>query len=469
MADGLSSRSRPQQDDLAVEWIADLDRAPEHYCRLLWRRDSATTGCWMAYEPGSGHAGRWRPADDLAMTMAATFLRGAGAVGRSLRGVRGVVGLATARLSADVLRGDRPDPDFDRDPRLIPLADGRVAEVSPRGVRERDATPEDYLTASLGVGSPRWLEGAPDCPAWLGFLAEALESLEDSEEVVAFLQEWVGVALTGETALEVALWLYGPPGTGKSTVARVLLGLFGGLGSAVAWSRLDDRGGAGHRHWLAALEGRRLTLVDEVPAGARIQTEDLRNLISGQRIECNRMRQDSREFTPQTHLLFASNHRPRIDSEDGMFRRLRILPFTHQPARPDSGLLGRLMLELPGILAWALDGLDAVAGRRGFRPDPASVVAAAADFRRGSDPLGSWAQDAIERDPGGWLTLDDAHAAFAEWHREEFGEARKVMTKAWLSRRVKGTFGRGTVTHGSGRNRVRVFEGLRLRADGRTD
>ncbi|MFX8999958.1 hypothetical protein ABTN27_21770, partial [Acinetobacter baumannii] len=53
------------------------------------------------------------------------------------------------------------------------------------------------------------------------------------------------------------------------------------------------------------------------------------------------------------------NHRPRItDSGESMWRRLRAIPFNVviPEDERDTQLEQKLMAELPGIMAWAVDG-----------------------------------------------------------------------------------------------------------------
>lgn len=67
------------------------------------------------------------------------------------------------------------------------------------------------------------------------------------------------------------------------------------------------------------------------------------------------------EFRPEFKLVEATNHLPKIHGTDvGIWRRIRLVPFTQSipEEKQDILLPQKLEAELPGILNWALDGLQ---------------------------------------------------------------------------------------------------------------
>jgi putative DNA primase/helicase len=70
-----------------------------------------------------------------------------------------------------------------------------------RELRRHD--PEHHATSAV----PYEYDPSAEAPAWERFLKEVA-----GEDVVPFLQEFAGYALTTDTSHELALWLYGPPG-----------------------------------------------------------------------------------------------------------------------------------------------------------------------------------------------------------------------------------------------------------------
>jgi putative DNA primase/helicase len=82
------------------------------------------------------------------------------------------------------------------------------------------------------------------------------------------------------------------------------------------------------------------------------------------------------------------NHKPTVqDDSFGFWRRMRLIPFTHQfPLNQNFG--ARLGAEAAGILAWAVRGC-LLWWAEGLSP-PAAVLDATAEYQRESDDLGEF-------------------------------------------------------------------------------
>ena len=64
-------------------------------------------------------------------------------------------------------------------------------------------------------------------------------------------------------------------------------------------------------------------------------------------------------FKPVGKILLTTNNRPEtLGSDDGIWRRIREMPFNRQftEAEQDKELMTTLTQELPGILNWAIEG-----------------------------------------------------------------------------------------------------------------
>ena len=60
-------------------------------------------------------------------------------------------------------------------------------------------------------------------------------------------------------------------------------------------------------------------------------------------------------FKPVGKILLTINNRPEtLGSDDGIWKRIREMPFNRQ--RQDKELMTTLTQELPGILNWAIEG-----------------------------------------------------------------------------------------------------------------
>jgi putative DNA primase/helicase len=110
------------------------------------------------------------------------------------------------------------------------------------------------------------------------------------------------------------------------------------------------------------------------------------------------MRQDFFEYMPQFKLIFAGNHKPGLRSVDeAIRRRFNLIPFTVTipPEERDSKLGDKLQRELPGILAWIIEGC-LIWQRKGLCP-PRIVTDATAAYLEAEDAIAAWLEDCCER------------------------------------------------------------------------
>lgn len=251
--------------------------------------------------------------------------------------------------------------------------------------------------------------------------ATFLEAILPDPEVRSFVQRLVGAAVVGAQRDHILPILYGTGANGKSTLLGALDRALGDYAGKVAVTVLtgstEDRTGATPE--LVALRGRRLVVADEPEAGARLREAMIKRLTGGDRIVARGLYSDPIEFQPSHTLLLVTNHRPQvIGTDDGIWRRLLLIPFsvTVPNHRQDPDLPTKLAADADAVLAWTVRGcLDYQ--QQGLNP-PASVRAATDAYRSEADHLGSFIEDVCivsdtVRNPGGQL-----YDAYAQWCHE---------------------------------------------------
>jgi hypothetical protein len=87
--------------------------------------------------------------------------------------------------------------------------------------------------------------------------------------------------------------------------------------------------------------------------------------------------------------------------------------------------------EGPGILNWALDGLEQLRTRGRF-DIPAPVREAIQSFKDNSNPVAEWARTMLERAPLGKVERGDLLCAFHGWWREEMGDDARLHGGRWF-------------------------------------
>ena len=214
---------------------------------------------------------------------------------------------------------------------------------------QRVCNPEDLCSkvTSVGVG-----EGLPE--KWLKFLHEACGGDED---MVRYLHKVAGYILTGVTTEQSFWFLWGSGGNGKSMFIDTLQGILKDYSVTATMDALSASQNDRHSTDLAAMAGARLVTTSETAAGKRWDEQRIKSLTGGGMVSARFLYGNNFEFQPQFKILISGNHQPGLrDVDNGMKRRLKLVPFTNRPAVPNQNLFEELKDEWPQILRWMVEG-----------------------------------------------------------------------------------------------------------------
>ena len=282
-----------------------------------------------------------------------------------------LLAMASAHITVD--RGK-----FDADPLMLGLTNGVLdLKTGTYGPAERG----QLITKQAGAA----FDPSAKCPLWEKFI---LESCADPE-LAAYVQECVGVCLTGLTNEHLFFLLMGPAGTGKSTFGETVLAMLGDYAVGVSpeiLSAVKDAKHGNARPDLAKLQGVRLAFANETKAGQRLDEGMLKSMTGGDTVTARQLYQAEFDFRPTHKIWFRTNFPPVLDGGDsGVRRRVRVVPFVTAPAIPDPSLPAALKAELCGILNWALAGWQRYQ-RQGFIQS-AVVQEASVKYMDGMDTI----------------------------------------------------------------------------------
>lgn len=182
------------------------------------------------------------------------------------------------------------------------------------------------------------------------------------DDTVRFFEEAVGATLSGKASKNMIYMLGDLGDNGKSTVANLLLELFGDYGVKGDLSllvRTDRFDPYRANPTVVALKGRRFVVVQEVPKDRQMDEAQVKELTGRDVLSARRLHENPVTFAP-SHLLWVyGNHRLKIDDEV-VFNRLYEIPFSVEfpegDPRRDERMGEKLAAELPGILNRFLDG-----------------------------------------------------------------------------------------------------------------
>lgn len=393
---------------------------------------------WIAW-----HGGRWvswmhKQVRDICMhevpVMLAREMIDLGGVGAVdyMKAATKAATTATAGCVADTLAflpGVLIKPEeVNADPMLCGMDRGaRVLDLRTGVVRQ--AQFQDHITRSLGprdVGSP---EGAV---RWLQFLDEVFVG---DKQLIDWMHRFVGYMLTGDQREHVFLFLFGHGSNGKSVFTGVIEQLMGEYGRTLQPASLceDKRSGGGPSADLASLDGMRLVTSAEAEEGSKFAESLLKGLVAGDKMPVRKLYGSPYDMKPVLKLVLTGNHKPTIKgSDDGIWRRVRLIPFkANFQGREDTQLGRRLGEEMPHILAWAIQGCLQWQ-QRGLRDVPACVAEATAEYRDEMDVLGQWLTDQCQQ--GGSTEATILYTDYKVW--AEKNGLRVVWTKAVFGKKL---------------------------------
>lgn len=330
---------------------------------------------------------------------------------------------------------------WDRAPWLIGTPGGTL---DLRSGNVRTADPGDHITRQSGAA----LAPADAVPArWLSFLEDATRG---DAELVRFLQQVAGYALTGDTSEHALFFIYGAGGNGKSVFLNTLSGILGEYATTAPMDTFTASQHDKHPTDLAMLKGARLVTASETEDGRAWAEAKIKQMTGGDPVTARFMRQDFFTFRPEFKLVIVGNHKPRLNNvDDATRRRLNIIPFIHKPTTPDPDLERALRDEWPAIFRWMVDGcLDWQANGL---VRPSVVIDATREYFEDQDVFGQWLIEGCERET---RFKETNVVLFASWKRyaeaagehagsaKAFGEAmRKRGLEPYKSGGARGFLG----------------------------
>lgn len=288
---------------------------------------------------------------------------------------------------------------WDSEPNLFVCQNGTVNLET---LKLRDHSPDDWIT----MGAPYDYDPNADCPTFRYVMGCTMAHAAD------FLQEFAGYALTSDTSLETAIWLCGNPGGGKSTFLEGLKVMLGDRCGTLGIANIERS-----RFGLAGIIGKTLLIAFDQPDTYITAADMLNSLISGECLPVERKFHDVVDITPRAKICWSMNRLPTIagGGNSGVFRRVRVVNVEDIPEdQRDPQVKELVKTEAPGILNWALEGLQRLNKRGKFDP-PQAVTEATREFQRTNDKQALFMDEKMVMGAQYDIMASELYEAYREW------------------------------------------------------
>lgn len=318
---------------------------------------------------------------------------------------------------------EAPKSRFNTEPHELAVANGII---NLRTGELRQARMDDYVS----IASP--IVHDPEMP--IPHFQKFLETSHPDPAVRDFLQKVLGYSITNETDEQKMFIHFGSKtANGKSVLMNVLAAILGDhLAPASEKTIVKQRSMAAQRigQDMVDLRGHRFLMLSETPEGGMLDNETVKSITSGDwRADRPHAKANVKyQVTGKIHLI--TNHLPHITPDPAMRRRLVVIPWTQSFVNnPDPNLEKKLRSELPGILAWLVQGAirwyaDYAANSRTGLEEPDLVARELDQFFEEEDEIGTWIRDRCvtldpEADEHTWTSSKDLYIDYTTWRFEQ--------------------------------------------------
>ena len=190
-----------------------------------------------------------------------------------------------------------------------------------------------------------------------------------------------------------------------------------------------------NEYQMTTLVGVRLVVFNELEPGFVFPEAAFKRLVSSDTVMARFPHGRPFTFQPIATVIGAMNHLPTVrDRTRGVSRRVYVIPFNRKITNPDTGLVGKLQAELPGILNWSLQGLKRLLHRGKFDP-PELVVSALEAWRYENDIERQFLNShycILDKNERTQTTV--LYQAYQEWCKENgyrYPKAQRQVAKEW--------------------------------------
>ena len=295
---------------------------------------------------------------------------------------------------------------LDQDPWLLTCENGTI-DLQTGEFLSHD---REHLITQL---APVIYDPDAECPLWIEFLDRIMDG---NQNLISFLQRAIGYSLTGDTGEQCFFIFWGTGANGKTTFLQTINAMLGDYAKQTPTETLVVKKKGAIPNDVARLKGVRFVTASEAEAYDRLAENLIKQMTGSDTVSARFLHQEWFDFEPNYKIFLATNHRPVIQGTDpAIWRRIKLIPFDVTIPEPerDRHLLKKLKEELPGIMAWAVQGcLEWIENGIG---EPEEVKAATQEYRNEMDVLSQFISDCCVEKASLKTLFKDLYQAYTGW------------------------------------------------------
>jgi len=190
-----------------------------------------------------------------------------------------------------------------------------------------------------------------------------------------------------------------------------------------------------------------------------LDSEEIKKIITGDKIEVNRKFKISLSFTPKTKIVVACNGMPTFkDTTHAIYRRLLIIRFKNRYLSKveydqlkgfekknsylkDNKLFEKIKLEMPAILNLFISGLIDLRENNYEFIDSADSQVAMNEYKKDADTIREFFEDNYKTDDDGDISIAEIYEHYRFWYRQNVQDAGSIKFRTnELAKRIKEIF-----------------------------
>ena len=318
--------------------------------------------------------------------------------------------------------------DLDQNPWLLNCQNGTI-DLKTGKLRPFD--PKDYITRICSAP----YDASKGIPLWTSLLDKVSGG---DEAVKRYMQKVFGYALTGDISEQAVFLLYGTGSNGKSTMLNIFAELLDGYAQSTSSETFMQKKNDSVNNDVARLKGARFVSAIEMEEGKRMAESLIKSMTGGDKLVTRFLYGEFFEYVPQFKVFLAVNHKPIIrDTTKSIWRRIKLMEFsnTFTEQERDKNFPAKIMAtELPGILAWAVQGC-LLWQQEGIQ-DPDKIYKATQEYRDEMDAFAHFFEECCEVKESGRVSNKMLRASYDEWCKEngEFALSQRPFSQKLLER-----------------------------------